>query len=512
MKFVYGLENFHNHSQITFNIPCNNINGGVKNMAMYNETSGDDEIFGTEADDIIYGNGGNDTIYGGGGKDELYGGAGNDYIYYVGSHGRIDGMSGNDYIYAKKNTGGQIHIYGGTGTDTIVMDVSRSLAWSNRDGHHVFGGRLNDKFIFQDPTPGAGLIVGRIDDFDNSRDSIWIGDTKLDLYNLPDDVRVIERLGQQWLVISNEIVYALEGARKTIGNAEEIHFQSREFSLDLVRSLPSVQYIDQVNFVPYEIYRAYESSLRGVNAATETVYGSSRADLIYDGLAEANTLYGGDGNDIIDANGGHDLVYGEAGDDIIAGGQDMDTIYGGSGNDIIYGGSENDRLIGEFGNDILYGGTGNDRLDGNLGNDTLYGGAGNDRFYAHWGNDIIYGEDGDDMISGGAAKDIVWGGAGADTFKFDNGHLIKWGDLTGTEEERASMLDRIEDFVVGEDKVDLVDYAGVRSMEDLAMWETDVDGDRYFMLRVSSSDERMLIKVADDVTLEQIYSAENFLL
>ena len=69
------------------------------------------------------------------------------------------------------------------------------------------------------------------------------------------------------------------------------------------------------------------------------------------GTRWSDTLNGADGDDIIEARGGDDVVF---------------------------GGDGNDYLRGNLGNDILYGGNGDDWLRGNPGNDTLDGGKGND--------------------------------------------------------------------------------------------------------------------------------------
>jgi uncharacterized protein len=80
-------------------------------------------------------------------------------------------------------------------------------------------------------------------------------------------------------------------------------------------------------------------------------------------------------------------------------------------------------LAGTAGNDTLTGGDGNDTLTGGNGNDTLFGGAGND------------------ILIGGAGVDRLYGGAGNDRFVFNNS---------------TDGIDKIVDFVVGEDRIDIV--------------------------------------------------------
>ncbi|GHW56695.1 RTX toxin [Vibrio cholerae] len=111
---------------------------------------------------------------------------------------------------------------------------------------------------------------------------------------------------------------------------------------------------------------------------------------------------------------------------------------------------KDDTLIGGAGNDILFGQGGNDSLDGGVGKDTLYGGS---------GNDILIGGLGDDILTGGSGED-----------------LFKWvdGDLDGS-------TDRITDFKIDEDKIDLSDLFVNPSdqdvMELLANIKLTVQGD-----------------------------------
>ena len=97
-------------------------------------------------------------------------------------------------------------------------------------------------------------------------------------------------------------------------------------------------------------------------------------------------------------------VYGTAGDDnVIEGTAGGNTIYAGDGDDVVWG---------RLDNDVIYGEGGNDTLNGNNGDDTLYGGA---------GDDTLNGGDGDDTLDGGAGNDHLYGGEGNDTYLFGFG-------------------------------------------------------------------------------------------
>ena len=75
-----------------------------------------------------------------------------------------------------------------------------------------------------------------------------------------------------------------------------------------------------------------------------------------------------------------------------------------------------DRLWGLNGNDSLSGGNANDTVLGGLGNDTVNGDGGNDVLDGGAGTDVLVGGDGNDLLIGGAGSDTMSGGLGQDTF------------------------------------------------------------------------------------------------
>lgn len=102
----------------------------------------------------------------------------------------------------------------------------------------------------------------------------------------------------------------------------------------------------------------------------------------------------GGGNDFVDVSGNHEhpIFFVPS---TVNGGAGNDTIYGGQGKDVLNGDAGNDRLWGLGSNDVLNGGDGNDSLVGGLGADSLNGNAGNDWLDAR-------DNAGTDKIDGGA--------------------------------------------------------------------------------------------------------------
>ena len=141
--------------------------------------------------------------------------------------------------------------------------------------------------------------------------------------------------------------------------------------------------------------------------------------------------------DIINSGSGDDIVYGQGGTDV---------IYGHTGNDYLDGGEDDDGLRGGLGNDTLLGGSGDDILVGDEGNDVLIGGTGNDTIIPGLGNDVIVGGLGDDTMTSGQ---------GSNTFLWLANEL-------GT--------DTIDDFKLGEDKIDLVELLSLENDENLEQY------------------------------------------
>ncbi len=417
---------------------------------------------------IVVGTTGDDLLHGGDAAENILGWAGNDTIHAALYGGMVSGGAGNDTIYGygfgdPNPARYQTHLMGNSGDDTIIMDLSRPSDDLNpiRMGHHVFGGEGSDRFVFTNLGPSTQQIIGRIDDFDPSRDSIWLDDQELNLQNLPDNVRIVAYNGQKWLLIDERALYALEGARHkspTIAadgrNAdadEEDHFI--DWPVIWSHGVPAsatARYVDPVNFVPKRYFSDLDIDAGMIVASSQEVHGTSSHDSIMGGQNIANlihaggghdyvwgnrgddTIYGGHGNDtllgdlghdrifggsgkdIIEGGKGHDRIYGGGGSDTIAGGSDNDTIRGGAGDDLIFGGSEDDRLLGQAGNDVLNGGLGRDYLSGGVGNDYLAGGSGSDTLFGGADHDTLGGGHGNDVLSGGLGNDLLLGGGGSD--------------------------------------------------------------------------------------------------
>ncbi len=411
----------------------------------------DDQIYGTAGtdslpsdgnSDIYYGGAtsvptgtGNDTISAGAGNDTLFGGDGDDNLSGGANNDSISGGDGNDTIYGDDQTtvtgaaedlnwslqgGAGTNVAGGFTQDTGAMRVTYAYnddgagtsstidtttiyratgeTFSTTSNMQLAGngsGNTSRIGLTFDAEAGSGLsdqvsnVTFRINDIDagTHRDFIVI---------------------RAWDINGNMVVVTLStngsetvtqgttttGATILAGNGLN---NPTDLAGSILITIPGPLHYIEVD---------YNNNASGVQQ-------------IWVSDVQFTTLPAADGNDIIDAGAGDDLVYGGGGNDVIATGTGNDTIFGGTGNDALTGGTGNSTLFGGDGNDTLTGGSGNETLHGDAGADTTYGGAGNDvigTFNAEGaGDDIAYGGDGNDTIIGGAGNDTVFGDAGDDT-------------------------------------------------------------------------------------------------
>ena len=175
------------------------------------------------------------------------------------------------------------------------------------------------------------------------------------------------------------------------------------------------------------------------------------ADTVQTGGNADDVLASGAGDDTLFGEDGDDFLHGNQGADILRGGQHEDQLIGGVGNDTLNGGSHHDNILGGDGRDSLLGGSGRDTLDGGAGKDVLRGGV---------ARDVLYGGNGDDTLNGNTGNDRLYGGGGADTFLF-----------TG-----AIGYDRVQDFELWRDVIDLSAVGGVDSFADVLAAGSDTGG------------------------------------
>ena len=137
------------------------------------------------------------------------------------------------------------------------------------------------------------------------------------------------------------------------------------------------------------------------------IAGGSGKDTIHGGYGD-DAIDGGGDDDTIWGEGDNDIIFGGVGSSPASGvGCALQTAFvaagsnyltkGGSGDDTIYGGEGNDCINAGSGEDVVYGGEGNDTLVGGNHSDLLDGGPGYDYIDGGWHTDTCVDNDGDEI-------------------------------------------------------------------------------------------------------------------
>jgi len=223
----------------------------------------------------------------------------------------------------------------------------------------------------------------------------------------------------------------------------------------------------------------------------DLIIGFGGNDTIYDPGGWHNCIFGGDGDDVIQAYGlskifagsGNDEIYSSGGDDTVFAGEGNDIIWGTGGNDIICTGPGDDEFTLRSGTDIIDGeiyensvylGTAPNNpcneegfdnpilepitvntttemswwvtehsifcgrplseynlIQGTEGNDNLVGTTGDDLIIGFEGDDMIFGLSGQDCIYSGDDEDIIDPGPGQDMVFAGWGRDLMYGNSGG---------------------------------------------------------------------------------
>ncbi len=420
--------------------------------------SGDDTIHGGEDIDVLLGGGGTDLLEGGVDLDLLLGGAGND---------TLDGGTGSSEAQQDQAVPLELDIATYLlATAGVTLDLATGLASDDGDGgvdylNQIEGALGSD---FNDQLKGSSsdltLLVGLEGDdtlitTDKQAAQLFLSPLTLSpklnlLYGNDGNDTVQGALGSFNIIAgdgasSEQILTALEKLKLETGNSTVDAILA---ALGITTSsLLSGVLGDADSLIPAQV-----DALLNTGSGDDMLYGTNISSLLsftgsppfYGDLKifvnGADLLFGGDGNDTIEADpgnetlpGGNDIIYGgggndsidsgggqddiqaEAGDDHVDAGGGNDTLSGGDGNDTLFGGVGNDTLLGDLDDDRLDGGTNSDSLAGDAGNDTLIGGEGSDTLLGGAGVDSLDGSDGNDSLLGGEGNDTLLGGAGNDT-------------------------------------------------------------------------------------------------
>lgn len=379
-------------------------------------TSGSDYLYGSNqsvtmwgmaGNDTLRSGTGNDTLVGGSGNNVLIGGAGNDtYAVNFASDNNVGGFQDSTKFlgsfYPGSNSSSQA-ILDGSGTDTLSITINNPESYNTNYYLNIRRGGVDGADFYAGIRDGSQWLAGQ---------DAWFGKITI--------------AGQyEW----NGIAYT---GNNTVENLTIAGFGTANIAL-------------------------------GAGSTQTVLYGTSGTDYLA-GFGSGNTIYGGDGNDILAASRldtQEDLnLYNQrnnsvSGPNIVT----LDT-YSSTGvitrsnagtllGDTLFGGAGNDSLEGYYGNDYLDGGSGTDTLEGGEGNDTYVVDSGGDIIRENSGidtiitnlstldlrnsqyagienlssnasagtNNALYGNTGNNIITGGAGNDTIDGISGVDTLR-----------------------------------------------------------------------------------------------
>jgi Ca2+-binding RTX toxin-like protein len=419
---------------------------------------GGDQLFGNAGDDTLIGDDGADTLDGGSEADKMIGKGGDDRYYIDSPSDTIieDFNEGNDSVFSTITytlgdnlenltltgsahlagrgnsqdnliTGniGDNFLYGGDGSDGIAGGDGDDSLYGENGTDYLFGGNGNDKyyidsnddFITELPSEGDSDTVHTSASYtlgDNLENLILLG---LKPINGTGNIENNGITGNNAINIlngqsGNDTLYG-NGGNDTLLGGEENDVLIGGLDSDILNGgngNDTASYFTALSSIIANLTNPQTNTGEAQGdtyISIENLIGSQFNDSLT-GDTQANTLWGLDGNDIIDGLQGADIMVGGLGNDTynlenlgditIEGlnegidtvnafinctlASNLDNLFLIEGSTAIVGnGNDLDNLIfGNTSNNTLDGGIGNDTLYGGLGLDTLIGGLGNDRF------------------------------------------------------------------------------------------------------------------------------------
>ena len=311
--------------------------------ALDNVITGDvryDYLSGGAGNDVIAGNGGNDTLYGEDGNDTLDGGPGSDYLYGGDGNDVLSGGSGISFDYD--------FLYGGNGDDVLTAGTGNSYLDGEAGVDVLMGG------------PGSDIYVINNDaEIDRLRDDPGIDAVRASFdYTLGPNQENLALLGVATVGVGNDANNRLEGNDADnilIGGAGDDVLDGKGGHDDLRGGSGNDNYyIDNASEIDRDL----------ADAGTDTVYSAVSYTL---GNEQENVTLIAPLNN---AFNNPRIAIGNALDNTLAGYYHADTLHGGDGDDLLAGRSGS-ALFGEAGNDTLMFDVSANFIDGGPGTDTL---------------------------------------------------------------------------------------------------------------------------------------------
>ena len=426
---------------------------------------------GNAKSNIITGNSEANYLYGLAGNDRLNGGAGDDRLDGGFNVDIMTGGTGDDLYIISYDALDAVIEYAGEGTDTVVADVSYSLAPRVLPGGLVSGANVENLKL-------SDLEYGGIEGTGNDLDNTITGNGLENSLNggAGNDLLI----GGYGMGTDRDKLDGGPGADIMVGGGgDDLYYIDDLDDAAIEYAGEGTDTVFSVITYSLEARMLPDGLIAGVNIERLTLTGA--ADIDGTGNDEDNLINGNSGSNKLYGLAGNDRLVGDGGDDVLDGGAGLDEMAGGLGDDR-YLCDVRDRVIesaGEGSADTVNS-TVDFTLPGNVERLTLLGtakldGIGNGEANVINGNvaantlsgldgeDRLVGGGGDDRLDGGADDDVLVGGAGNDVFVFDSG----------------SGIDRVNDFDAdptgGQDLIDVSAFAWTSFSEMISAGTTITD-------------------------------------
>jgi serralysin len=284
--------------------------------------------------------------------ENAIGGTGNDTLYGNAIDNTLNGGAGNDILIGYD---GDDTLDGGSGANVLAGGNGNDTLIVTASGNELSGGAGNDTYI----------LASRSD-------------------------TIVEAVG---------------------GGTDEVRTANAIYDLNSALNVENLTFTDNTSHAG--VGNALANTLVGGTGADE-LQGRDGADILRGGSGAANTLLGGDGDDLYFVTAAGDTI-------IELSNQGTDTIQTVLSTFTMRDNTEILQFVG-------------------VGNFSGVGSAGANTMIAGVGADFLNGNDGADILIGGSGADLLIGGSGADQFRYMGGE---------------SGYDRILDFTPGTDKIAL---------------------------------------------------------
>jgi Ca2+-binding RTX toxin-like protein len=222
--------------------------------------------------------------------------------------------------------------------------------------------------------------------------------------------------------------------------------------------------------------------IRTATLGGSLIFGQGDNDTVIS-VGPNDTIYGGDDEDSIRLQRTPAYAYGDAGADTLIA-EARATMYGGAADDFMQGTAEANLMFGNEGNDIMLGGAQRrDTLRGGKGNDSIGfftgAGAGGNNLglnlsgggaAGNEGSNLLLGDLGNDLVVGINARDSLYGGKGIDTLEIYGSNSYGSGDddndtLTVENSTQTTLFDSSQAVIVGIERVTLLGGGGDDSLD-----------------------------------------------